>query len=432
MNKINILEEGMKETVAYIKSLSTAFHFERIVERYIVLHNKGIFVDFNYNSLNAIQLFEVLLKRYGADRSYMNIINPTFSRASVVRTREIEKRLEHKKADVERRHRKFYELKQLKRQIEDQLNPTLTKEFLNTQEGVDYIFSTEQANYEKELDRLKRQLDFLKRKDKNRRSATSATASYEQMVFRVVLSFYMKRLEAYLKDIFQTEQLSVVYDEKEWLKSFNQTPYSYATEKGMTPFEQRMQNVISQNAQLFSIKLFTPEQIYTLSKSGIYSTNVNRADTQNKENPLADVESRLLSLYQNNQHFFLLMKLMGAWSESGYEESQETRSLKQLIFQNVSSEVINEYNRLLEEVRKVRNKPKKTFENRTKSTPKINEVFPQVHFEIGQIQDLGYKFALGEERYVTVLLSVSNGDFILPLNKVGENRVEIADSVEMP
>lgn len=431
MEKINILNQSRQEAMDYLKTLKTSNHFTHLIERYAKIHNKGIFVDFSYNSRNAVDLFDVLLQRYASDAPLLTGLRKDFSRNKVVKIKEIEKRMQQKERAVEKRHRDFKEFDNTYQHLLMDLKSEIQPEHKSNLVGVEVVLGYEKQEYEKESQNLKSAQRVIHTTLKNRRILTSVTHAAELIYLKLVVDFYMKRVESYLRGLFGTERLHLSYHTKDFLDRYKNVDYPRVVAEGLSPFEGRLMKTLEDCSTLFSVQIFTEEQIYKFSEKQFFASELKEANKKKADYPLIVLDEQLQQLYLTHPDFYIYLKIAGDMDNKHYEQSEEYLTLRHFLLNSISKEVIEEYNHIVKEMQKIK-QPEQRVAPKRKPLPSLSEHFPDLQFEFGQELDLGYKFGLNEVRYNTVFVAVSNDRLTLSFYPEGFEEKVLDEESRIP
>lgn len=431
MEKLNILLQSRQETMNYLIALNTSKHFSNLINRHAKLHNKGIFVNFSYNARNAVDLFDVLLRRYASDAPLLEGLRPEFSRSKVVRIKEMEKRIQQKERGMEKRHRDFREFDNTYQQLLMDLKSSIQPEHKSSLVGVEVVLGYEKQEYEKESQNVKNAQRVIHTTLKNRRVLTSVTHDAELVYLKLVVDFYMKRVESYLRELFGTERLRLSYHTKDFVDRYKNVDYPRMSVEGFSPFESRLMKTLEDCSTLFSVQIFTEEQIYKFSEKQFFSTEVKEANKKKEDYPLIVLDERLQELYRTHPDFYIYLKMSGDMNNKNYGQSEEHQILRHFLLNSISKQVIDEYNQIVKEMQELK-QPVQPAAPKRKPLPSLSEFFPDLQFEFGQELDLGYKFGLNKVKYNPVFVAVSNDRLSLSFYPEGYEEKVLDEESRIP
>lgn len=401
------MEESLLKSIHHLKSLSTVTHFEHVINRYLNLHNKGIFVDFSYNSLNANDLFGVLFQRYGVTPPENLYVQPKFTRMKKVKIDSIRTRIEQ---TMKSNSQNYSDFKKIEMQFVDSkgdIQSFLNSSHLATLDIVDTVFKLEKEKFEKEKKSAQSMLQVLRFTVNNTRRVTTATENSELMYFDLILDFYMKQVASYLKELFQNETLYVTYDKQTWreyFRSANNTIHDHE----LSSFENRIIQTITQNKGSFTVEVKTVDYSYKFSKTSFWKEYIDVTKYQPTRRSTEDIELKLEGLYKKYPDFYLILRASQGFKNTYQTDTDAYHSLNYLLHHVFSKEVIEEYNQLINELNDIKKEHTKTSFPTREPIPTIQDVFPHLVFNIGQQLDWGYKIGLNQEKYNDIILSVSN------------------------
>lgn len=428
----NIIELAKEEAITYLKNLDTSRTFKQIVDRYIKLHNKGIFINFRFNSSDATGLF-------GSFSHFYNFkidshINPEFRRDRVLLFGNLEKKQRNKINMYEKELEQIRSIENRFREssrhfelnLKDVSVPTdITKEYLlDTYRNNEFLNFTSAAislrkKNARDNEKTSRNLISLVNKlERDMRYVESELKHIELQYFKLVLKKYFDSIGLYAAQLFSVPKAIAIYREKEWLKFYTEkrdrTLNYYSSDVNLSNFESFIIQIIEDNIDKFSLKLFDDKYVYSVSNSHT-SVDLLHKPKNNIETKIEELNNAYREFVNQYPEFVVAVRTINDTAQKLDSQDHLLLNILSFIRQHYPGEIFEEYNNIvckIQEAEKEKYSPE-SYPN----LPDFYASFSNLTFDIKKEKDLAYWYALKEERYNDVIQSITNKSYILPLTK---------------
>lgn len=428
--KKDILHLAMDETILHIKEMKTSKTFKSITEKYIKLHNMGIFINFSFNSSDATGLFgsfshrynfpiEIEIKKeFNRDRV---LYFADLERGRVDKIKSLKNELRNNNDIVEEFERsiKHFNLKLPSTSILS--TPGVIEKSYNENDLITLVlglFFNRKKELEMKIRKTEKDLTYIRNSSNKIRYAEDELQNTEVEFFKIVLKRYISAIERYATSMFMNKKVCVVYSEKEWIEFYktkrNNERNLSSTINGISNFEYMMIDLLKEKTTKIKVKIYDTEFTYTVSKSGINCDYAKEPINPYKER-LKDLYVQFDNFKEEYPEFFLATKLLSQLDSKVKHNDSLKIIIVNFLRANNSVDVISRYDCLVKEIQD--NEKQKFSPLMNIVRPKFNEVFPHLKIDTQKEKDMAYWYALQQEKYNEVIVSLSNNEFVFPLLK---------------
>lgn len=437
------MDLALTDAVHFLEKANTSKTFKNIVEKYIEKHNKGIFVNFTYNSSNAEGLFKSLERKYSFRLDSKAVL--PFSRDRVLKISKLLDKVDDKKRKLFDRSTTLYKIEKSYHKVNSYLNvednyvslgPTpenLEDVLVNAfHEGDTLIVHASLLQFEKR--NAQNSINQQNKLDSMLRNIQSQTryVEYElrhidELFLKQVLKSYFASIETHARKLFNNKQVYVIYNEADWIKKYaeqkNRFHFDLKQIGSLTKYETEMILFIKENAhKMFNLLIQHDEFSYSVGESNTYSRY-----KKYKEYPAHEAylmwEEKLNTFQKENPLFASTIHLYDEMKHALGKGSFSSDTLLKYTFAHFSQSTINEYNFILQEKEKS-DKQRFEFKPVTKEIPSIVETFSELEFKVEQKQNMNYWYATRKVKYNDIIHSISNDEYELCMGKVKKEEEE--------
>jgi len=437
------MDLALADAVHFLEKANTSKTFKNIVEKYIKKHNKGIFVNFSYNSSNAEGLFKSLERKYSFRLDSKAIL--PFSRDRVLKVSKLSDKVDDKKRKLFDRSTTLSKIEKSYHQVNSYLNvednymslgqapENLEAVLVNAFHEGDtltvhaLLLQFEKRNTQNSIKQQKKLDDMLKNIQSQTRYVEDELKHVDELFLKQALKRYFTSIEKNARKLFNNKQVYVIYSEADWIKKYSEQQNHFHLDLkkmgSLTKYETEMILFIEENAhKMFNLLIQHDDFSYSVGESNTYSRYKKYGEYPEHEAYLM-WEEKLNAFQKENPLFASTIHLYDEMKHALGKGSFSADALLKYAFKHFPQHIIDEYNFILNEKEKA-DKQRFEFKPVTKEIPSIVEAFPELKFEVEQKQDMNFWYAMRKVKYNDVIHSISNDRYELYLNKVKKEEDE--------
>ncbi|MCU7667858.1 hypothetical protein [Bacillus thuringiensis] len=435
----NIVDLAITEAASYMEKLNTSRTYQNIVEKYIDKHNKGIFVDFTFNTNTATGLFRYFEHTYNF-KSSKEVIKP-FSRDKVIKISNLNSKVRKKKRELNDKEEVYKKIQSRYRKLALHFGLKMPKTYELPEDKFSHLIDSYSKGdtmhvstsvLELELENISKQIkiqnnleEMLGNTSNNIPYVEYELKHVEEEFFKCVLRKYFSLIQEYSSRLFDREKVYVIYNEKEWLSSYKKERErgnnlnSIQTTGDSSKIDTFMILFIQKNFNMFDLQVNKEEFSYAIGNHSTRTRFKNTPD-EDKESEFEKWEKILLSFQEQHSEFSVAVSVYNDIVASVGKSEESAHILLKYLFDKFPTELINEYNYITGEKRKAREK-RTSFKPKNIEFPTIVQTFPNLNFVIRKVQDMNYWYALQQKKYNDVMCSISNDEYELTLYELKED-----------
>lgn len=429
----NIVDLAITEAASYMEKLNTSRTYQNIVEKYIDKHNKGIFVDFTFNTNTAAGLFRYFEGIYNF-KSSKEVTKP-FSRDKVIKISNLNSKVKKKRRELNDKEEVYKKIQSRYRKLALHFGLKIPKAYELPEDKFSHLIDAYSKGdtvhvstsvLELELENIAKQIKIqydleamLGKVSNNIPYVEYELKHIEEEFFKCVLRTYFSVIREHSSRLFDKEKVYVIYNEKEWLRMYKEERErtnnlnSVQTIGDSSKIDTFMILFIQKNFNMFDLQVNKGEFSYAIGNRFTRTHFKNTPDEYNESN-FEKWEKTLLSFQKQHSEFSVAVSVYNDIVASVGKNEESAHILLKYLFDKFPTELINEYNYITGEKRKAREK-QTSFKPRNIEFPTIIQTFPNLNFVIRQVQDMNYWYALQQKKYNDVMCSISNDEYELKL-----------------
>lgn len=441
--KKQIIDLALADAVHFLEKANTSKTFKNITEKYIEKHNKGIFVNFSYNSSNAESLFKSLERKYSFRLDSQSTF--PFSRDRVLKVSKLRDKVDGKKRKLFDRSTTLSKIEKSYHQVNSYLNvkdnymslgqapENLEDVLVNAFHEGDALtvhaslLQFEKRNTQNSIKQQKKLDGMLQNIQSQTRYVEYELKHVDELFLKQVLKRYFASIEEHARKLFNTKQVYVIYSEADWIRKYSEQKNHFHLDLkqigSLTKYETEMILFIEENAhKMFNLLIQHGEFSYSVGESNT-SSRYKKYNEYPEHEAYLMWEEKLNTFQKENPLFASTIHLYDEMKHALGKESFSANTLLKYAFKQFPQHIIDEYNFILNE-KETADKKRFEFKPVTKEIPSIVEAFSELKFEVEQKQDMNYWYASRKVKYNDIIHSISNDEYELCMGKVKKEEEE--------